>query len=133
MNDKQQIEEMKNCVTCMHYYYCHKNMKAFQNGEVARAKLYKEVEEQGCIYYTHEGSVVLTRAAWYEQQNFKYELGFKTGKQIARKETAREIIKSIKQKYGKSCSEYYPFLLVECLSSELDELTKEQFGVEVEE
>lgn len=62
MKDKEkQIEEMKNCITCMHYYYCYKNQKAIDNGEVAHANLFKQVKEQGCIYYTHEDSVVIPK------------------------------------------------------------------------
>lgn len=46
-----------------------------------------------------------------------------------RKETAKEFAKKLRNKYGKSCSEYYPEL-IELTSTELDELLKEY---EVEE
>lgn len=47
----------------------------------------------------------------------------------ARKETAKEIAEKLRNKYGKSCSEYYPEL-IELTSIELNELLKEY---EVEE
>ena len=47
----------------------------------------------------------------------------------SRKKTIKETIDKIKEKYSKSCSEYFP-LFIECLSSDLDEIAK-QFGVEV--
>lgn len=47
----------------------------------------------------------------------------------ARKETAKEFAEKLRNKYGKSCSEYYPEL-IELTSIELDELLKEY---EVEE
>lgn len=42
-----------------------------------------------------ENSVVLSRATWFETQNYKYNLGFKTGKQISRKETAEKILNEL--------------------------------------
>lgn len=39
-------------------------------------------------------------------------------------EVLKAFVERLKEKYGKSCSEYYP-LFIECTSEDLDELLKE--------
>ena len=72
-----------------------------------------------------ENAVVLTNEEYIDlSRNY-------VGEQIdqARKKTAKEFADKLRNKYGKSCSEYYPEL-IELTSIELDELLKEY---EVEE
>lgn len=45
-------------------------------------------------------------------------------KQIKSKKRVKEFAERLKEKYGKSCSEYYP-LLLELTSEQLDETLKE--------
>lgn len=53
--------------------------------------------------------------------------GFDNGEFISKDyqtKTLKQFVKKVKEKYGKSCSEYYP-ILIEMTSDEIDELLKE--------
>lgn len=134
MNDKQQIEFEKGWEE-----YQDKKKKDIEELAKAMKQAYycKDFDQLASVlikqgyYKTPEDSVVLTKTNYEKLCHLAY-FGYDDVKAQARKETAREFVKNIKQKYGKSCSEYYPFLLIECLSSELDELAKE-YGVEIKE
>lgn len=55
----------------------------------------------------------------------------KKTEEIVRKQTAREILQEIKQKYGRSCSEYYPEY-IEMTDWELNKIAK-AYGIELED
>lgn len=84
-----------------------------------------------------EGDVVLSRETWLEIQNYKYNLGFQTGTQIAHRKTIKEVFEKINErlcifKLGNKSQEYedgYTEAIDE-VCGRLDELAKEM-GVEL--
>ena len=73
-----------------------------------------------------ENNQLKDRIAELEKENAKYKQKLTTNQwvQEIRKEALKQFAERLKEKYGKSCSEYYP-LLLELTSEQLDETLKE--------
>lgn len=59
-----------------------------------------------------------------EEAEKRFENNMKSVLEIEKKQAVKEFAEKLRNKYGKSCSEYYPEL-IELTSIELDELLKE--------
>ena len=127
MKDKEMIEDIL-------------NKMEFFGGQRAGRELWfdkpKEVQDQDIVNFVKDinfirsylkDSVVLSR----EEQTYLEIHYYQEGIKYARKETVEKFAKALKDKYGKSASEYYP-MLITLTSEDLEELAK-QFGVEIKE
>lgn len=122
MTDKQQIEEMKDeiCKTLLINGEC--SLKDALYYREAGIHIISEALYNANYRRVPENAVVLTRETWFETQDYKYELGFRTGKQISRRQTAREILKWLVDAG-----------VINTAPDTTKMYFKEQFGVEVEE
>ena len=66
--------------------------------------------------------------AWFEDREGMFWDGVGEGELKGYKQL-KQFAEMLKEKYGKSCSEYYP-LLLELTSEQLDETLKEMLGEE---
>ena len=76
-----------------------------------------------------EGDVVLSRETWLEIQNYKYNLGFQTGTQIARKQAVKEVLERLKSNCVAN-GKKNPLMGARVTEYEIDEIAKEM-GVEL--
>jgi hypothetical protein len=82
--------------------------------------------QMGIGMLEHEINRQKDRIAELEKENAKYKrkLTISQWAQEIRNEALKQFAERLKEKYGKSCSEYYP-LLLELTSEQLDETLKE--------
>lgn len=148
MNKEEQIKETERwlCRICSHYETCNNSCEKRKDfAEVLYNAGYRKVLDSEAelqelnIKYYNEAKDLRRQLADAEAENKRLSaklgqilLSINTVKEMNamcdindhRKQAVKEFAEKLKEKYGKSCSEYYP-ILIEITSDDIDELLKE--------
>ena len=110
MNKEQQIEEMAR-VACEH----------FDCDMVGQPCTKCKTYDKHC-YTIHQAEILYN--AGYRKIDESCAVITKAELKEYKRQAVKEFAEKLKEKYGKSCSEYYP-ILIEITSDDIDELLKE--------